>query len=194
MIKSLKPISEQLLRDFEPQESWLAHESYLHGVGHLTRVFIMQELICNLLEEQGITVNRQATRWAAIVHDVGRVDDGPDLDHGMRSAAWMKNNLQDKISPETLDVATYIVHWHVPHDEEAPEMIRELQVLKDADGLDRVRLGDLNPEFLRTDVAPQLVDIATKLERLSRPKDPAATMIEDFEDVLRAARDLRLVA
>ena len=186
-------ISEQLLRDFEPQESWLTHDSNIHGVGHLSRVFVLQELICNLLVEQGVAVNREATRWAAMTHDVGRIDDGLDLDHGWRSAEWIKNNLHDQMTPELLDTVMYIVHWHVPSDEEAPEMTIELQVLKDADGLDRVRLGDLNPSYLRTKAAMQLIETARRLDELSLPVNPVKNRYEKFDDVLRAARALNLI-
>lgn len=186
-------ISEELLRSFEPKESWLLHDSYDHGVGHLTRVFMIQELICNLLEERGIAVNRDATRYAAMAHDVGRTHDGHDPDHGWRSADWIKNNLTDQMTPELLDTVTYIVHWHVPPDNDAPEMTTELQVLKDADGLDRVRLGDLNVSYLRTDAAKELVDIAEQLYNLSLPIDSNQDK-ETFEDVLRAAKKLQLLA
>ncbi len=167
--KFTNQIPEQLLRDFEPQHSWLRHDSYLHGVGHMMRVFILQELICNQLQEKGVAVNRQATRWAASVHDVGRVDDDVDLDHGRRSAEWMSENLAKKITPETLDVATYAVHWHSIPDIEAPVMTTELKVLKDADALDRVRLGDLDESYLRTDAAKGLVETAQQLYEASLP-------------------------
>lgn len=187
-------ISEKLLRDFEPQESWLAHDSYIHGIGHLSRVFILQELICNKLEEQGVVVNREATRWAAMAHDVGRVDDGMDLDHGQRSAEWIRDNLNDRMSPELMDTVTYIVHWHVPHDSEAPVMTTELKVLKDADGLDRVRLGDLDAAYLRTDAAKELVETARELEKLSFSNCQDEGGKETFDDVLRAARELGLLS
>lgn len=186
----IKPISEQLLRDFEPKRDWLLHDSEVHGVDHMARVFILQELICQQLEAEGVKVNRTATRYAAMAHDVGRLDEGRDLDHGRRSAAWMKQHLTDKLSPEDLDTATYIVHWHVPPDNEAPVMTTELQVLKDADGLDRVRLDDLNPSYLRTAAAKNLVQIAEDLERLSHTD---TKFPPDFDDVLSAAKDLGLV-
>ena len=191
MAGSYAPISEQLLRDFEPQESWLAHDRYIHGGGHLARVFGLQELICDLLESRGTTVNREATRWAAMAHDVGRIDDGLDLDHGWRSAAWIKDNLHDQMSPELLDTVTYIVHWHVPSDDEAPEMTMELKVLKDADGLDRVRLGDLNPSYLRTDAAKDLIETAGKLYEISL-RNTVERRKETFNDVLQAVRELGL--
>ena len=183
-------IPEQLLRQFEPQASWLAHDSHIHGVDHMARVFILQELICEELARQGIAVNRTATRYAAMAHDVGRHDDGLDLGHGSRSAVWLKENLADKMSPEDLDVATYIVHWHVPRDGAAPVMTNELKVMKDADGLDRVRLGDLNASYLRTDAAKGLVGIATELERLTSAAESSPAT---FEQVLSAATQLGLV-
>jgi HD superfamily phosphodiesterase len=194
MPKHLKPIPEQLIRDFEPQESWLAHDSDIHGVGHMSRVFILQELICDLLERRGAVVNREAVRWAAITHDVGRVDDGLDLEHGRRSAEWIKNNLHDRLSPELIDMVTYIVHWHVPPDEEAPVMTTELKILKDADGLDRVRLGDLDTRYLRTSAALELISIARQLEEHSFPKDQSKNTKETFIDIVRAAKEIGVVS
>ncbi len=183
-------ISQKLLKQFEPQKAWLTHDSYLHGVGHMARVFILQELICDGLEAKGVAVDRTVTRYAAMAHDVGRVDDGEDFEHGTRSAAWMKRHLADKMTPEQLDAATYCVHWHVPPDSEAPVMTTELMVLKDADGLDRVRLGDLDASYLRTDVAKTLIGTAMELYRLSSKVGGEA---ETFEDVLAAAKTLHLL-
>jgi len=36
-------------------------------------------------------------------------------------------------------------------------------IFKDADGLDRVRLGDLNPDYLRTASAPRLLLVAHQI-------------------------------
>lgn len=155
----------------------------------MARVFILQELICDELEKQGITVNREVVRWAAATHDVGRIDDGNDLKHGARSAKWIEENLYDQMSAEMLDMATYIVHWHVPPDTEAPEMTTELKVLKDADALDRVRLGDLDTRYLRTDVAKKMVGLAEDLYQsyLDNKSDDA------FDAVLKAALSLGVV-
>ena len=140
-------IPKYLLVSYKVKEESMRQDSYLHGPAHMMRVFILQELICDQLEREGITVDREATRWATSVHDIGRVDDGLDLEHGRRSAEWMNANIPNGLSPETIDIATYIVHWHVPSDDQAPVMTTELKVMKDADGLDRVRLGDLNPSI-----------------------------------------------
>lgn len=158
----------------------------------MTRVFILQELICDLLEKDGLTVNRTATRYAAMAHDVGRIDDGLDSEHGERSAIWMKKYLGGKVSPEDLTVAMYCVQWHVPPDSEAPLMSPELKVLKDADGLERVRLGDLNSNYLRTDAAKSLIDLAQQLYETSR-QYMDSEKAETFEDVVNAAKRLKLI-
>lgn len=185
-----KLIAEQLIRDFEPQQSWLMHDSYLHGVDHMARVFILQELICDKLDVQGITVNREAVRWAAMAHDVGRVDDGIDIDHGRRSAIWIKENLSSLMSPEMLDVVTYIVQWHVPPDRDTPVMTLELQILKDADALDRVRLGDLDIRYLRTDAAMSLVSVAEDLFRSYEKIESNSP----FDAVIESAQSIRVVS
>ncbi len=181
----IQPISERLLRDFEPKQSWLLHDSSVHGVDHMARVFILQELICDILESQNTAVNREALRWASSTHDIGRINDGLDLDHGTRSARWISDNLSNYMTPELLDVVTYIVHWHVPSDDKAPVMTTELQVLKDADALDRVRLGDLDPRYLRTDAAMSLIGVAEDLyDSFLNVRGDG----DDFNSVGRAAR------
>lgn len=186
-----KLIPKELLYAYEPKAEWLTHDSQLHGVDHMARVFILQELICDKLEAQGVRVYRDTTRWAAMAHDVGRVDDGVDLGHGRSSAEWIKENLADKMTPELLDAVTYIVHWHVPPDNEPPLMTTELKVLKDADALDRVRLGDLNESYLRTIAAKELVDVAKQLYEASMQSDRYEA--QPFEAVLAAAQQLGLV-
>ncbi len=192
MKNSLSLIPFNLMMKFEPKQSWLSYDSWLHGVDHMARVFVLQELICGLLEQQGESVNREAVRWAAMAHDVGRLDDGLDLQHGERSALWIKQNLNQHMTPELLDMVTYIVHWHVPNDHEAPVIIAELAVLKDADGLDRVRLGDFDASFLRTSVASGLIETAKKLyeESLVHDGDQAQG---SFKSVLNAALNMGLI-
>lgn len=184
-------LSDDVIQIYRPRKSWLAHESRIHGIGHLSRVFVLQELISDKLEANGVNINRTALRWAAICHDVGRVDDGLDLDHGRASAEWMSSNLNERMTPEDLDVATYAVHWHVPEDSEAPVMTPELMILKDADGLDRVRLGDLDASYLRTDAAKRLVDFAENLytESLQGLDFDQNKM---FEQVIEIARHINL--
>lgn len=189
---SAVPIAQTLVEQFEPQQDWLAHDSQIHGIGHLTRVFILQELICSALEAEGMQINRTALRWAAVAHDISRHDDGFDLEHGTRSAEWLRDHLRNDIRAKAIDIAVYAVHWHVPDDDKAPEMTTELAILKDADSLDRVRLGDLNPSYLRTDAARSLVTTAKELYLASQPRNDEGDS-ETFATVLRGAQELGIV-
>ncbi|MCL5107610.1 MAG: hypothetical protein M1401_01790 [Chloroflexi bacterium] len=65
----------------------------------------------------------------------------------------------------------YCCRWHVPRDAEAPEMTPELACLKDADGLDRVRIIDLDPHQLRLPEARSFVDASWGLCRATVPID-----------------------
>ena len=60
-------------------------------------------------------------------------------------------------------------------------MTPELMCIKDADGLDRVRINDLNPSFLRTETARLLVAQAWDLYRATESAD------DPWEAVLEAA-------
>ena len=80
--------------------------------------------------------------------------------------------------------AACLMRWHDRHDERGEEAIRAAfpdsadavlhlyKIFKDADALDRWRLGrwGLNPDYLRTDRALALVDFARKLVMLTTVK------------------------
>lgn len=185
----IQSIPLSLIRKFEPKAAWLFHDSSIHGIDHMARVFILQELICDKLESQGTAVNREAVRWASMAHDVGRINDGIDGEHGQRSAKWIKENLSSQMSPEMLDTVAYIVHWHVPSDNEAPAMTTELQALKDADGLDRVRIGDLNPRYLRTNAAKSLIGVAEDLYQAFLNEQEG----DIFASVIKAAHKIGVI-
>ena len=56
-----------------------------------------------------------------------------------------------------------LCRWHVAADGVIPEMTDELRVFKDADALDRWRIGDLDPSFLRTRSAHRLINVSDTL-------------------------------
>lgn len=121
----------------------------IHGINHEARVMIWQELLARLLMREGIKLDQEALRWAAATHDTRRIADGLDFPHGERAAAWVQQVLEHRLPGRSLETVMYLNRWHVPSDNDAPVITPELAVFKDADGLDRVRLADLNPMFLR---------------------------------------------
>lgn len=130
----------------------------------------------------GASLDLEAVRWAAVLHDVGRLSDGADRGHGSRSADWVmihQHMLPVSLPDDTLQRVLACCRWHEITDQEIPVMTPELLCIKDADGLDRVRINDLNPAFLRTGPARSLVARAWELYRASDGgKDPWETVLE----------------
>jgi uncharacterized protein len=153
---------------WRPSDAWYLHDPLgVHGLGHAARVLIWADRISSWMLQRNEQVDRDVVLWAAALHDVRRVDDGDDIEHGARAARWIRSggaaerlNALTDLQRERL---AYCCEWHVPSDSQAPEMTPELVCLKDADGLDRVRLGDLDSSHLRTFCARRLSGAAQAL-------------------------------
>jgi hypothetical protein len=176
---------------YRPQPSWFTHKPHgIHGIGHAARVLVWADLIARRLQACDISLDLEAVRWAAVLHDVGRLSDGIDRGHGSRSATWVKNNRGslpivppgDCVSlsgDDTIERVLTCCQWHEIGDGEIPAMTPELMCIKDADGLDRVRINDLNPAYLRSGPARLLVEDARALFCATRSAgDPWVTCIQ----------------
>jgi hypothetical protein len=145
---------------YQPNTAWYLHNPFgIHGIGHAARVLVWANLIGYWMLAKGRSLDLEVVRWAAVLHDVRRLNDASDHSHGTRCSKWLENGnsaLQTLCEEQKRKVA-YCADWHVPPDREAPAMIPELVCLKDADALDRVRLGGLNVGLLRTDCAKAIV-------------------------------------
>lgn len=152
------------------------YKSRIHGSGHIHRVLFWAGLIAWLedLAEEDV---RQYFRVASY-HDVGRTFDGLDLHHGSRSAEKLAELTGQKGEP-LLELKAAVAAHSQP-DDRMEEIIREYgpenfirtveltRLLKDADNLDRVRLGDLNPKFLRHESAKRLAEFSPRLFELDQ--------------------------
>ncbi len=164
--------------DVQPkQDHFLYPNSEIHGIGHVTRVLVLSEILARLYNVMQRTNGNHAVdlapvRRAAMAHDYGRVNDGYDPEHGTRSSVFYLDTLAvSDVAGVDHELVAYSITWHVPFDDEAPYMTPELQILKDADGLDRVRVAHIGqgtrPDLLRTAHAPFLITTAEYLFRLS---------------------------
>ena len=182
-------MSERLPTDldrFLPDEAWFRFRPRgIHAVPHTSRVLVWAAVLAERIARPE-AIRREELLWAAAVHDVGRVDDGIDRGHGRRSAEWVVAHLGE-VRPAAgacdLEFVAELCTWHEVADHEIDRLTLELLLLKDADGLDRVRLGDLDPERLRFQHARRLVSAAERLERATDNYD-----LVSAEDVLRGAR------
>jgi HD superfamily phosphodiesterase len=150
----------------------------LHGVGHTLRVMFHAFELGH--ETAQAPWEREALTLAALWHDIGRTHDGVDYYHGAKSAGKVVGlGLHRDVAPRVLETALYAVTHHSgseEHGERAAQSLpdpdgalRIFRALKDADGLDRVRLDDLDVEYLRLAAARERVDRAWDLlERIPR--------------------------
>ncbi|MDO8950557.1 MAG: HD domain-containing protein [Actinomycetota bacterium] len=134
------------------------HSGGIHGRGHALRVWVHAT---ELADEVGLPAwQREAVHYAALWHDIGRIDDGADYYHGARSGGRVLGlGLHEALDPIIAEAAIFAVTHHcgsehhaelaLPHQLDPEGFGTVFRILKDADALDRVRLGDLQERFLR---------------------------------------------
>jgi HD superfamily phosphodiesterase len=155
---------------------WFAHASWLHGVHHTQRVHVHAQRLVRKLDWPAADANIVLT--AALWHDIGRVNDGWDPRHGALSATRVrKRGLHSSLTAADARLALFAVRYHCRSDKRGklratgqhdPERaLRILWLLKDADALDRVRLGDdayeVDSTALRHGCTVEMVDFAVEL-------------------------------
>lgn len=145
------------------------HPSEIHGIKHTYRVM----LHCLIL---GLHLNRineaRVAFFAAYIHDMAREHDGYCTIHGANAS---KNKLplfktlfvENGASPGDIEIINQIVTLHSVKEEpgRSDNLFRYLAILKDADALDRIRLGryGLNPGFLRLEETHNLIRFGENL-------------------------------
>lgn len=161
-------------REREGLAAFFTRPDSVHGVGHAKRV-----LVHTLVLAAAYQVSPSDRAWlakAALYHDIGREDDGPDARHGMRSTARARElGLFAAVTPEEWEVARFVINNHCIGDSQVvanlqhyaiadkDKAVRLLHLFKDADGLERVRIHDLDPAYLRTPYARKLPLLAWQL-------------------------------
>ncbi len=187
----MNTISASQIRKFEPKPEWFhCCLDGIHGLAHKTRVLIWTQVISAMATDEGLTVDPDVLGWAAAIHDTQRWDEGVDSEHGARAADWIESHPDLLPSSVSLGRVAYLCRWHVPPDHRAPEMTDELKVFKDADALDRCRIGDLDPSLLRTHAAYELVETSRSLWKATRGLDHERQV---FSKIVKAARRIGIL-
>lgn len=145
----------------------------IHGIEHTYRVLL---LVIELAKLENLT-NQQTKllKFCAIFHDVGRVNDEVDYFHGQRSIRLLKYNNFFDLKQFDQQLTKFIIENHCINDEVAIKKVDEynlankceaiylLKIFKDADNLDRYRIGDFDPSFLRIINSFKLIQFALEL-------------------------------
>jgi HD superfamily phosphodiesterase len=171
-------------------DHWFRRRSRLHGPAHTRRVHVHAQ---RLLEELRWPVaDARLVLCAALWHDIGRRGDGIEPDHGRSSAKRADElGLTAELTPSEAAAVRFAILRHSLRDRGAEELARELAasddearrltdpgralcvlwLLKDADALDRVRLGlgeQADPGQLRHREAIDLIPFAGALYAVLR--------------------------
>ncbi len=151
-------------------------DSEIHAHAHCERVLLYALLLAEKMLP-GDTAAQEVLAHAAMFHDTGRVSDGRDTGHGARAAERYAAHCKAHAELPFLPEAACIMRWHDRDDSlgheaiaaDFPEQearVRHLYaIFKDADALDRWRLGrfGLDINRLRSDEAAQLAGFSRTL-------------------------------
>lgn len=146
---------------FNLRKNHFDHQSGLHGIAHTYRVMINTLLISNRLDDKKAGL---LAFCGAFIHDMARKHDGKCSKHGPDSAAFKLPAFSELFSgygvtPLAMNYIREAVIQHSYNETltKADEGYFVMAILKDADGLDRCRLHDLNPSFLRLEPSHDLI-------------------------------------
>lgn len=133
------------------------YESPIHGPGHIERT-MLHGAFC-AMEEPLCQTGTELLLECCAYHDTGRINDWVDDEHGFRAAQKLAG-LTGR-SGEELKMMMAAVDAHSRSDAmllptlekyglaDSPRALALTQLLKDSDGLDRVRIWDLDVRYLR---------------------------------------------
>lgn len=150
----------------------------IHGTKHCKRVLYlaMKNSKLNYLDDKDVEI----LAYTSCFHDIGRINDKRDIAHGVNSYKKLLmleifKDIKQRLTLEELNIFKFIIENHNINDNEAKSKIKEyyivnidrcinlFDIFKDCDGLDRVRINDLNMSYLRKDASRELKKIAWNL-------------------------------
>jgi HD superfamily phosphodiesterase len=179
------------LKKFVISDQYFDHPSLLHGAMHTYRV------MCHALrigEMMGLNSETAEAFCAAYIHDMARQHDGYCTQHGgwaaqrklpLFSAFFQSLGInQQGLLHIKIAITNHSLHNEITHDHSA---YFTTALLKDADALDRIRIGEdnLNINYLRFKQSQTQIDFA---KRLFYATD--TIKIGSFEEIWHLAKEL----
>lgn len=176
---------------FKLHQSHFESKSSLHGIKHTYRVMCHVLVLGNKMKLERET---RLAFCAAFIHDMSRLHDGYCTNHGLWAA---QNKLPEfteffqsqGISLYEIEEIRVAVQNHSERFEleKNNKFWKTTALLKDADALDRIRLGEnnLDPAYLRLNYTREMIPFAKTLYFVSETKE-----IADFNDMFRLAESI----
>lgn len=168
-------VFQEVMSDFK-EEFFI--DDNIHGISHNERVAL---LACYIGIQEGLNDDElRLVLEAAKYHDIGRGFEG---NHGQYSSILIdrnKENIFPNLSEDEINTIKALCHGHSVDDKRYIEIAKLygieniekfkklLDIVKDADALDRVRLprfGQLEEKYLRTETSKRIIDFSKELFR-----------------------------
>jgi hypothetical protein len=179
---------------FQLKEAYFDHHSYLHGISHTYRVMYH---VLNIGRLAGLNHEIKLAFCAAFIHDMARKHDGYCIDHGVwatksKFPLFMKLFIETGVNTEglraiKLAVANHSIRHEIRKDHPFSTIVA---LLKDADALDRIRIGEnnLKPEYLRFPVSLTLIDFSKELYHCTKAETPVS-----FDEMIEIGKGIGTV-
>lgn len=168
-------------------------DSKIHAFAHCERVLLYALIIGEKI--YGDDKDKlEALAHSAIFHDTRRQDDYLDTGHGARAAVYYTQFCDGSDDITFHSESVYLMRYHDLDDSKGQEAIRMefgdkaddvltlYAIFKDADALDRWRLGSrgLDPKFLRTNEAKSMTEYSHRIVRETMP----AQLLDEIEQAV----------
>lgn len=152
--------------------SEILYKSRVHGIWHIERTALWCGILCMELGVEGRMM--ELCTVSALYHDIGRVNEREDREHGRRGAELFKNVFPEYTGWEG-NLICALIEGHSLNDYESHEVVEKyclndydseyetlLKILKDADALDRFRLTEhsLATHYLRNKISCSFIGAA----------------------------------
>lgn len=172
-------------------------DSRIHAAPHSERVLLYALILGEKIfgdDEEALT----ALAHAATFHDTRRLDDYLDTGHGARASVYYQDFCMQHPEMKCYPEAVYMMRYHDLDDQrgrqaiekkfgaDAPRVLKLYDIFKDADALDRWRLGHngLDPRFLRTPEARQMTDYSHRIVDATIPEDVRKDIERQVDEII----------
>jgi len=185
-------LSEQINFSYRPfllKESYFDHHSHLHGISHTYRVMYH---VLNIGKMEGLNHEIKLAFCAAFIHDMARRHDGYCTEHGVWSSKsklpvfrnlFVETGIEaDGLRAIKLAVSNHSIRYEIRKDH---PYYTTVALLKDADALDRIRIGEnnLKPQYLRYSESHNFIGFAKELYYRSNTNIP-----ENFDELIQIGK------
>ncbi|EDR27885.1 hypothetical protein EDI_125110 [Entamoeba dispar SAW760] len=151
------------LSDFDISDAYFDHPNSIHGLIHTYRVVLFSLIIGYYTQKRRFGL---LASCGSLIHDMARKRDGICTEHGPLAAKTKFNLLKNHIIKYSISETEqkYIKSAVIKHctGESKPneDDYFVVSILKDSDALDRCRVGDLDPNYLRLKESRELTQLS----------------------------------